>query len=58
MFVPILSSLVLGGPIGDLMGLSIHYLFYSVMVLVVVLWIDMRVLYAEMRKEGKSTEVL
>ena len=52
MFVPILSSLVLVGPIGSLMGANIDNFFYALVTVGILSWINVRVLFRQMRKES------
>ena len=54
MFVPILSSLVLVGPIGSLMGANIDNFFYALVTVGIISWVNVRVLFRQMRKESEE----
>ena len=52
MFVPILSFLLQVGPIGTLMGLHIDNLFYALLTVGVIFWVNTRLLFKQMAKEA------
>ena len=54
MLVPILSPLVLTGPVGTLMSWSIDNLFYAMLVISILFWVSTRVLFRQMEREVKT----
>ena len=43
-------------PVGILIGISTDMLFYSLVLISVVLWIDVRMIFGKIREEAKEEE--